>query len=118
MMQSSPFLNWLDVSVSTSQKQTNGYSTYLNKILEDASTPSTKPLNTSFTAESKDIPDEATVWSLIELAGWRYRRMDFKGELFSHRLQTPEGYEYMVPVTAGVPAYIDVWWVFTSLVEQ
>ena len=117
MTPSSPFLNSLDVSANTSQKQTTGYFTFPIKISERTSTPCATHLNTSFTVDSKDLPDEETVWALIELAGWEYKRMDFKGDLWQHRVKTNQGYEYMVPVTAGVPAYIDVWWVFTSLVE-
>jgi hypothetical protein len=62
-----------------------------------------------------EIPDEATVWALLDVARWEYKRVDFKGRLFSHRVRTNEGYEYMLPVTAGVPPFVEVWWVFKKL---
>jgi hypothetical protein len=80
--------------------------------------PFRKPSNTSSCADYKDLPDEETVWSLLELAGWEYKRMDFKGQLFSHRLRTPEGFEYMVPITAGVPPFVEVWWMFNQLTQS
>lgn len=44
--------------------------------------------------------------------------MNFKGQLFQHRIRTKEGAEYMVPITAGVPPFVEVWWMFNELTQS
>lgn len=55
------------------------------------------------------------MWALLDIAGWEYKSMEFAGKLFQHRVVTNKGHEYMVPITAGIPAHIEVWWIFKEL---
>ena len=115
MTPSSPSLN-LSVGLATSIPTNKcGLSSQKDTSSEPSSTPSQKPLNIFSTVDGSDIPDEATVWSLLELAGWKYKRADFEGTLWQHRVVTDKGYEYMVPVTAGIPPFVEVWWIFKEL---
>lgn len=72
-------------------------------------------MQSTLQSSERVLPDEETVMNIVAAAGWEYRPMYFKGELFQHRLTTAEGREYMVPITAGVPAHIEVWNYFKQL---
>ena len=115
MTPSSPCLNLSGGLASSLTANKCGLSTPENTLSAPSLQPSQKPLSTSYNADNKDIPDEATVWSLLELAGWKYKRADFEGTLWQHRVVTDKGYEYMVPVTAGIPPFVEVWWIFKEL---
>ena len=118
MTPSSPSLN-LSVGLATSIPTNKcGLSFQKDTSLEPSSTPCQKPSNTFSAVDGLDIPDEATVWTILELAGWRYKDMEFKGQLFQHRLTSPKGYEYMVPVTASIPAYVEVWLMFKRMSQE
>ena len=61
------------------------------------------------------LPDEETVMNLVAAAGWEYKPMHLFGKLQSHQLWTPEGNRYMIPVSTGLPQYINIWHEFKRL---
>lgn len=118
MTPSSPCLNLSGGLASSLTANKCGLSTPENTLSAPSLQPSQKPLSTSYNADNKDIPDEDTVWTILELAGWRYKDMQFKGQLFQHRLTSPKGYEYMVPVTKNIPVYVEVWLMFKRMNQE
>lgn len=72
-------------------------------------------MQSTLQSSEPSLPDEETVMNLLAAAGWEYKPMMFKGELFQHRIKTSEGQEYMVPITKGVPAYLEVWWMLKEI---